>query len=83
MPPKKESKEVYSGTPMYDANRRYAGLDASSVVGYTPSGNTYYHTSDGTIVHNNNKKKGGQSRSKKYGRRKSMRRNKSVCTKRR
>jgi hypothetical protein len=80
----KESKEVYSGnTILYDANRRYAGLDASSVVGYTPSGNTYYHTSDGTRVYNK-KKKGGQSRSKKYGRRKSIhRRKKSACTKRR
>lgn len=77
----KETDEVYSGTPMYDINGNYAGLAASSVVGYTPSGRTYYHTPDGKVVYNKNKN-GGQSRSKKRGHKSIHRRKKSMHKKR-
>jgi hypothetical protein len=76
----KEVNEVYSGKPMYDANKNYIGLSKTSVVGYSPSGNAYRHTLTGRKVFNNpaanKKKKGGKSRSKKCRRRsnKSIRR---------
>ena len=80
----KEVNDVYSGKPMYDANKNYIGLSKTSVVGYSPSGNAYSHTLTGRKVFNNpaanknknKKKKGGKSRSKKCRRRsnKSIRR---------
>jgi len=61
----KENEHVYSGNPMYNPNGYY-GLNPASVVGYTPAGQTYYHTSDGQIHYNPG---GGKSRSNKRGRR--------------
>jgi hypothetical protein len=55
----KETEHVYSGSLNYDEKGNYYGVYTPSAVGYTPSGQTYYHTSDGQIQYNSH---GGRSR---------------------
>ncbi len=55
----KETNHVYSGSLNYDEKGNYYGVYTPSAVGYTPSGQTYYHTSDGQIQYNSH---GGKSR---------------------